>query len=242
MPNNAETSAPRSALLLTRPQRGAERFVARLESGLLETTQLCISPLIEIKPLPLDEDLAEYAGVIFSSTNAVRLAEPGDVRPAYCVGDRTRAAAKDFGWQVAETENDADGLVGAILRKRPAGPLIHLAGRHRRGDIAERLTAAGIPTDVRTVYDQVLLPLSAEAQTLLAGKLPVIVPLFSPRTARHFASEAGQAMRAQIVAMSEAVAQSLGPLPVARLHIACAPTAEEMRRCVEMLFREDSLG
>ena len=130
------------------------------------------------------------------------------------MGDKTGSVASAMGWKVGAVGADADALVAAISRISPRGPLVHLAGTHRRGRIAERLTATGIPTEVRTVYDQVLLPLSDAAKDLLAGKLPAIVPLFSPRTAAQFAHEVGDARHLRVVAMSEAVKEILFILQV----------------------------
>lgn len=78
---------------------------------------------------------------------------------------------------------DAEALIATLSERPQIGPLLHLAGRHRRADIAGILGAAGLKVETATVYDQTLLPLSTAAQTLLKGPNPVIVPLFSAQRA-----------------------------------------------------------
>ena len=91
------------------------------------------------------------------------------------------------------------------------------------------------------IYDQHLEPLAFEAQQLLEGDKPVIVPLFSPRIAGQFASQARHLAQAHLIAISAAAAQPLQGMRPAALHIAAAPTGREMRLGVENLLREASL-
>ena len=239
MANNAETG--RRALLLTRPPAGAARFLAALDPDVLGEVTICLSPLIDIVEVPHSDETGDHAGIIFTSTNGVAQAVRGNGRPAYCVGDRTRQEAEARGWKVVVATEDADALVARLSALRPPGPLLHLAGAHRRGRIAERLTAAGIETRVTTVYDQRLQPLTAEAQDLLAAPIPVILPLFSPRTAAHFLHEAVALRNVHALAISPAVAEAVAGAAFASLQVAKAPTGEEMARGVEKLLRKDSL-
>jgi uroporphyrinogen-III synthase len=121
------------------------------------------------------------------------------------------------------------------------GPLLHLAGRHRRGDVAAQLTAKGIVTDVHTLYDQQLCDLTEEAQALLAGDKPVLVPLFSPRSAQQFVAQARKLRHVTVVAISGAVAQALGKQEGVEIKIAAAPTGAEMVRSVENLLQGPSV-
>ncbi|MFC6641682.1 uroporphyrinogen-III synthase [Sulfitobacter profundi] len=136
--------------------------------------------MIEIAPTGVEVDLAPFAGVIFTSANGVAHAPKGDGRPAFCVGPQTTAAAAKAGWQAQMAGLDAQTLIATLSGQPQIGPLLHLAGRHRRADVAAILGASGLTVDVATIYEQNLLPLSAAAQTLLNGPSPVIVPLFSP--------------------------------------------------------------
>lgn len=239
MANNAQTS---TSLLLTRPQDSADRFLARLDPDVLGGVTVCISPLMKIVPTGLAPDLSGYAGAVLTSAQVVALAPESTGLPAYCVGAQTAERAAKAGWAVAVIAETADALVAALIARGPAGPLVHLAGAHRRGDIALRLGNRGIPVDELTLYDQHLLPLNATAQSLLKGPGPVIVPMFSPRTARQFVDQAQTTASAHVVAISPAVAAVLRAVDLNGLETAAAPTGEEMARSVEMLLRKTSLA
>lgn len=232
----------KSSLLLTRPQASAERFLGHLDPDLLGDAIICISPLVRIVPLDPAPDPGGYEAVVFSSAHAVDFAGSGRGTPAYCVGQQTARAASGRHWDVKLLAETADDLVASMERHRVQGPLVHLAGKHRRGEIAQRLTALGAQTDVVTLYDQELLCLTNEAQNMLVGEAPVIVPLFSPRTAAQFAKEARDTSHVIAVAISPAVAQALDGTPLAGLRVAAAPTGEQMRQAVEILLCRDSLA
>lgn len=227
---------------MTRPQASAEAFVARLDPKLMEGVTVCISPLLDIVPMDINVPLEGYAGVLFTSANAVSCVENGNGRPAWCVGTRTAKKAEARGWRVERVARDANDLVASLKAAPVDAPLVHLAGKHRRGNIAERLTALGMPTDVAEVYDQPLRPLTADAQRYLSGDKRVIVPLFSPRTAAQFVSEAGPSKHVTLLAISEAVADTATDFGAAELYTVKAPNGEEMRRAVEKLFAGDSLA
>ncbi len=226
---------PQPRLLLTRPQPGAAQFLDRLSPALRDGA--VISPLIEITATGEPVDLSPYAGVIFTSANAVAHAPLGEGRPAYCVGPQTTAAAGKAGWQAQMVGLDAEALIATLAERPQLGPLLHLAGRHRRADIAGILSASGQRVETATVYDQTLLPLSTAAQTLLSGPDPVIVPLFSPRSAQHFAREASSTERVIALSISRAAAQALEALPLYAHDVAAEPTGEAMAEAVEKLFR-----
>ena len=127
--------------------------------------------------------------------------------PAWVVGKRTAAAARRAGHDVRHVAADADTLVEHLRAARPPGPLIHLRGDHARGDVAGRLARAGLDAGERVVYRQDAVPLTDAALALLGGSDPVILPLFSPRSAALVAARSGRpAAPCRIVALSPAVA------------------------------------
>ena len=65
-----------------------------------------------------------------------------------------------------------------------AGPVIHPHGQHARGQIATTLTKKGIPCAECVIYDQIETPLSIQARALLTQPQALLVPVFSPRSAR----------------------------------------------------------
>ncbi|WP_162798416.1 uroporphyrinogen-III synthase [Sulfitobacter sp. SK012] len=220
-------------LLLTRPQASSERFVARLDPLALSKVQVVISPLLEIVPLDTPVSLNGIQAVIFTSANAVGFAPAANGMAAYCVGARTYEAARQAGWSAHLAGETAVDLIAHILDLRPKGPLLHLAGHHRRGDIGENLSKSGIQTQTLTLYDQILRGLSSEALSALQGT--TIVPLFSPRTALKFMQESPDMRHVHAVALSGAVADPLASAGLASLEILPSPQGDKMVKAVESL-------
>ena len=71
-------------------------------------------------------------------------------------------------------------------------------------------------------------PLTADARAVLAGDAPVLLPVFSPRTAALLASAGPFAAPLHLVAMSGAVDAALGGLPCASRTVAARPDARAM--------------
>ncbi|MEP5731298.1 MAG: uroporphyrinogen-III synthase [Sulfitobacter sp.] len=202
---------------------------------------MVISPLLEIKPLGRTPDTSSYAGFVFTSAHAVEFSEHGDARAAFCVGERTAQAARRHGWDVRHVAKDAAELIEEFAKAPVTAPLLHLAGRHRRGEIDMRLTALGIQTDTIVVYDQIAVPLTTETSDLVEGEAVVILPLFSPRTAVQFRTLVTKAPHVHVIALSQAVADALQGLPMGSLHIVAAPNGHAMQAHVEKLLRKNSL-
>lgn len=222
-------------LLLTRPRGQSEEFADRCRKEIRPDLPVLIAPILGIETMQPSRRLDRYGFLIFSSANAVRAvtgAPELSGRLAYCVGDRTAAAASAAGACAVSAEGSADDLVRRILKDAPEGPGLWLRGRHAASDIADELSRAGLPTTSEVVYDQVPLPLSAEAYRLLAGAgagaVGVVVPLFSPRSARLLSGElAGAVTPVLAVALSDQIATEwFGPGGIAKL--AAAPTADAM--------------
>lgn len=239
MPGHSMT---KPILLMTRPKQSAERFLARLDPVLLTKVDVVLSPLLEIVPTQNPVDLDAATAVIFTSANAVSFCSQGQGRTAYCVGEQTAEAAIAHGWRSAFAARDADDLVARLTGNAPRSRLVHLAGKHRRGEIAARLSANGVQTEVAEVYDQALLSLTVEAQAALASETRVLLPLFSPRTAGHFAAEFEVAQNLQIVAISAAVVEAMGEKAPVDAIIAQALTGKEMVQSVEKQLHTYSLA
>lgn len=227
-------------LLVTRPAVQAAEFAEaaarRLGAG------LCIelSPIIEIVPVEAALDLAGLSGLIFTSVHGVRrftaLSDRRDI-PTHCVGPRVAALARDSGFAVAQTAANAGALVQMLGALPPEGKLLHLRGAHTRLDLAEALGAAGWRCDDAVVYDQVPRPLTASARAVLRGRAPVIVPLFSPRSAALLGAESRDATAPLLLAAisNAALGAWAGPTP-ARVEIAATPDREGMLAALEALF------
>ena len=228
----------RIALLLTRPLEQATAFAKLFQGSGLKT---CISPLLEIifrSELP---DITPYKSLIFTSTNGVRAFAPlaeGCTLPSFTVGQITADTALAVGLTAKMLGLDVAGLIAALRDKPPAMPCLHLCGEVTTRNLATDLTRSGIPTDAAILYHQNPLPLSLNAKGLLRGKYPIIVPLFSRRSANHFRKE-----RAQIgniapiypVALSRAVAAELSSDALLGLEVAAEPTASAMEAAVNLV-------
>lgn len=227
-------------LLMTRPRAASERFVAQLPNRTRSRLTVIHSPLLDIRPLDVQVETDGVQGLIFTSANAVNVAASLNVPrslPAYCVGPATTGTAKGAGWQAQMVGGTAEELVAALLQLRPPSPLLHLRGEHGRGDVAERLTEAGLTTMERPVYQQRLLPLTDEAVGAATGEIPVLAPIFSPRTARQFAEIWAGSAPLWLAAISHATAEPLKSLDYERLKIAKAPTPKKMGKAVKKLVK-----
>ncbi|MFV2051253.1 uroporphyrinogen-III synthase [Aliiroseovarius sp. YM-037] len=225
-------------LLITRPERQAARFAALCEDRFGDRIDIVTSPLIRIEALSDPGSMAGYGGVIFTSENAIAAVGPaaaGNAMRAYCVGDRTAEVARAAGYDAIAAEGDADHLFDLILRQHVTPPLLHLRGEHARGALAERLTQAGVKTDEAIVYRQIAQPLTEAARAVLRGDKPVILPLFSPRTASLFREgAAGCTAPLRIVVFSPAVADALGGEFGDDIAVCQSPDVNEM---LDMLAR-----
>ena len=217
------------ALLMTRPAADAARFVRQMPDDLQQQLTVIQSPLMRITPLSAAIDIRNYAGVIFSSGNGVDAvgSAPKDL-PAFCVGRRTTQRALAVGWQATFCGATAADLIETLKQQMPPGPLLHLHGCHTRGDIAATLTDAGLPCTGQAIYQQDLLPLKDTVRQQISAQNFVIVPLFSPRLARHFASLGLDQANLSLIALSDAVAAELKDLYCNDLRVSKTPDAEGM--------------
>jgi len=214
-------------VLITRPETAARRFAEQVEAlGLRHV----IAPLLRIVSVPHDaQAVREARGLVFTSENGVRYAGPGNSRPAWCVGPRTAEVARAAGYDVTEGPGDAAGLIPLIGDLGPGW--LHPHGAH---------VAARLPVPGMVVYDQLPLPLSSEALALLQGGATVILPLFSPRTAR-LAAEAARGRTAAplwivpISAAADAAWRAAWPEAGVRSIIADQPDAEGILRVIQAM-------
>lgn len=232
-------------MLLTRPAAQSARFAAQVQARFEAGPEIVISPLLEIVETEAADALADprnFDGVgalAFTSENAVTVFarhQDGRAWPAYCVGDRTAQAALKLGFEAIAGPGTATGLVDVIATAPPPGAVLHPCGAHLAADLAGALAARGVSARAMVVYDQVARPLNRAARAALAGPGPILIPVFSPRTARLLAPEL-QAATAdlRLAAISPAVAEALGVQSGARMEVARTPRAEAVLDALEML-------
>jgi uroporphyrinogen-III synthase len=237
MSDNATAPAP--LVLLTRPREASERFAAMLRAE-FGPMQIAILPLMEIVPLVTTLDLEDVAALIFTSAAGVEVFSDltGDRSlPAWCVGERTAQAAREAGLKAMSAGGDAAALVALMADARPLGRLLHLHGAHTRGDVAEGLNKAGLRAEGRAIYDQRRISPGPAFTAALAHDGPIVVPLFSPRSARLFA-EAADPVGANLrpVTISAAARDALPDRLARTATLAAAPDAEAMMQAVGALI------
>jgi uroporphyrinogen-III synthase len=218
-------------LVLTRPELQSREIAEALG----EDVPTIVSPILRIVAADPCPDLDGYAGVVLTSANALAFTPALEGVPVWCVGPRTAEAAEARGAVVQQVAPDANELVA---RFEGTGPLVHLRGAHARGDVAERLSLAGIETDVAVIYRQEPVALTAAAKAALGGADPVIVPLYSPRSARlvgKAASPLGPHVTA--IAMSDAVAEAWREATGHGSQVAQAPTGSAMLAMIQAALR-----
>jgi uroporphyrinogen-III synthase len=237
------------AILLTRPLLQSQRFAEQLRARWPEV-EVVISPLMAPEYLQPDLPSRSFAALVLTSETgaeaARRISAAGVLLPAlaYCVGDRTALAAQAAGFQTQSAQGDADALVAHIQAASPSGPLLLLRGADTTGNISERLHLAGFETVSAISYTQSPQPLSEAAVCLLRRAGPVVIPLFSPRSARIFSAQRLQSPTIALLwvaALSPAVAAAAADLVPALMRTAKRPDAAAMLDAIAALIA-DGMG
>jgi uroporphyrinogen-III synthase len=219
-------------VLLTRSEGQSTAFARSLTARFGTKVRPVIAPLMRVEILSPDLPAGPFAGVIFTSANAVEAALGLKHLPkvAWCVGDKTAQEARAAGFSARSASGDADALVAAIREEPAPGRLLHLRGEEARGGVAERLVSAGIETVSVVVYRQLALPMPDAGRSVLEGCGPVILPVFSPESGRRLvaAIPTGSLASISLAVMSPAVAKTVRGIKHAGLWIARQPDAEAM--------------
>ncbi len=236
----------RPPLLLTRPAQASARFAAAFRAEVGADWPVVLSPLMETVWQSPTLDLDGAAALIFSSENAVhgycRLQTTRNLR-AWCVGARTTEVARRVGFDAVEGPGDAARLADMILRAGEARRMLWPHGQQVAFDIADRLNRAGIETVSVAVYDQKMLMPTAAARALMAGNDPVLLPLFSPRSA-VLAQAAFPDHRAPlwVAALSPSVAEACTSLEARRLSVAVRPDSGSLLAALKEILSGQTSG
>lgn len=181
-------------LLLTRPAAQGADFAKRLLARFGDRLDIIKTPLLAPKFFAPVLPVGPFSALILTSQTGVegylRLGAADRLpKIVFCVGERTANAARKAQLIPLCVAENAASLIAQIKVRRPDGKLLHLRGREARGNITNLLESAGIDTVDTVIYAQAQLALTDAAVTVLRAQAPVIVPLFSPRTAVIFAAE-----------------------------------------------------
>lgn len=236
------TQVQKIPLILTRPAGSNDTFKSLFSTQLAAQLDFIHSPLLEISPFEFEFEMGSDAQAIFTSSNGVRFAPDGMQRRAYCVGVRTTECAVSSGWDAVCTGQTASDLVTYLQDHPTDRALYHLCGVHVRGNVVEKLSALGFSAMRVPLYDQGLLPFTPDASRVLSSTETVIVPLFSPRAAAHFAALSPAAASPICITLSDAVRESLGHDRYFETRSAAEPTAQAVAGCIEKLVCDIRLG
>ncbi|WP_353535508.1 uroporphyrinogen-III synthase [Cognatishimia sp. WU-CL00825] len=221
-------------VILTRPRAQSAEFAEALRQVGFDGLILQ-APVIQVVSKPSIFDQSDVTGAIFTSANAVRHSPVLDV-PAWCVGDRTASEAQKAGWSTISANGNVEALLKLIKGQALQGPLVHFRGEHSRGKLAQRLSNLGIPIQDVVTYQQIAQKLTAKASAALTGEAPVIVPLFSPRSARIFADMGPFSAPIHLILMSGAVSKEVVDLDTRSRLIVSVPTAKAMLEGIQSLI------
>lgn len=195
-------------VVITRPKAQAESFAAELRATHGTQMPVLIAPLMRIAPVTPTE-IGDPAHVIFTSVNgvdqAVRLGI-SQTATAWCVGDQTAAAAARLGFDVKNVKGTSADLIDMVIKARPDGEIVHLRGAHATGQIVENLTQAGLTCHAKVVYAQEDEAPSDALLRALGETGPLIIPVFSPRSAALLTKTMPHRAPLILIAMSESVA------------------------------------
>lgn len=220
-------------IILTRPEPGLSKFSGQLLHD-LPTADVYNEPLQVIEFVPNILDLDGYNGFVFTSSNGVRAAKRWNLpkRIGFGVGSVTTNLASTFCDPVYNGGSNVDALIELILAQRPHGPLLHVRGKVSVGNLADRLSEHGIETHEVIGYEQSAIPASDTLLQMLQGGMPVILPLFSPKSAEILKMLSTRRDHWHVVAMSQAVAEIFCPDEVMILETAKNPNGAAMLEAV----------
>ncbi len=233
-------------VLVTRPQKSAERFARRLE---MSGHQALISPVIQIAPMRAEIPGGPFSAIIATSAHAFEFLHADQSRfeqlsalPLYLVGQITAMQARAMNFpDIAHVAQHAAALADAIISDLPTGHFLYLAGANRKPGLEEKLAAASRQVIIAVTYRAVPADglSSAAISDISTGKIDAIVH-FSRRSAGIFvdlAKAAGLTHHVQDmrhICLSDDVAKGLAALTQANVLTASTPSSETL---IEILNR-----
>lgn len=222
-----------ATILLTRPLAQSQRFAAEIGGALISplmTTEF-LTPMIPAHP---------YGAIILTSETgaeaARRISASGHRLPqtAFCVGQRTAMAATAAGFHAISADGDAEDLLALICRQAPQESLLFIRATDTTGNLQDRLLLAGIDTFSVIAYRQIATQLNPEAALILRQTSPVILPVFSPRSAVLLSKELRRIAAIApifLAALSANVANAFD-WPTAKTQIAVQPNSAAMIKAI----------
>jgi len=229
-----------------------------LDEGMRTATKLAanghravLSPVLDMVPTGAEWPRGVVGGVLATSAQAFELfsdtpdwplPEARRLMPLFLVGERTRDAARERGFEGPATiAPDAKELAASVAANVDASRrLVYLAGRDRKPDLEKTLAEAGKTVETIEVYSaQAAEGLSEEAIGFLdAGEIGAVLH-YSRRSAEIFLDLARQAgvdvSRLPHVSISSDAASPLRSAGLNEVHVAEKPNEQAVLALVAAL-------
>ena len=222
-------------IVITRPEPANSAFADQVRAQFGVGQPILQAPLMRIVTCGDMPDPGRAAGLIFTSRNGVAaFAATSAVRNirCYAVGEATARAAREAGLDAESAGGDADDLVEKILGDHVSGELLHVRGDHAAGDIAVRLRQAGIGVREVILYRQTARRATRGSRLGSGGEEAIVVPLFSPRSARLFFESGPVRAPVVVVAISRNTAEAVPSAGARMVMIAARPDARAIREAL----------
>ena len=224
-------------LLLTRPLGGNERFCLKIKH-LLYSCEILDNPIQKIDFLPSLGKVNKNSVLIFTSANGLRAAKKHNLvnKKCFVVGANTKKIAVSFGYDVLGFSKDQENLLKLIKSKKPTESMVHIRGKHTVGNLCDALKRNQFSCLDIIGYNQEPLKIKKQnLQKIYSGR-PVILPIFSSRSAELLQSKL-DLTGFNVIAISEAVAKIITGVELGELVISKKPDLKSMQEATLAILR-----
>ena len=227
MTNN--TDQEKVILLLTRPLDGNERFCLKIKH-LLYSCEILDNPIQRIDFLPSLSKVNKNSVLIFTSANGLRAAKKHNLinKKCFVVGANTKKIAVSFGYDVLGFSKDQENLLKLIKSKKPTESMVHIRGKHTVGNLCDALKRNQFSCLDIIGYNQEPLKIKKQNLQKIHSGRPVILPIFSSRSAELLQSNL-DLTGFNVIAISEAVAKIVTGVELGELVISKKPDLNSMQ-------------
>ena len=210
-------------LLLTRPLGGNERFCLKIKH-LLYSCEILDNPIQRIDFLPSLSKVNKNSVLIFTSANGLRAAKKHNLinKKCFVVGANTKKIAVSFGYDVLGFSKDQENLLKLIKSKKPTESMVHIRGKHTFGNLCDALKRNQFSCLDIIGYNQEPLKIKKQNLQKIQSGRPVVLPIFSPRSAELLQSNL-DLTGFNVIAISEAVAKIITGVELGELVISKKP-------------------
>ena len=224
-------------LLLTRPLGGNERFCLKIKH-LLYSCEILDNPIQRIDFLPSLSKVNKNSVLIFTSANGLRAAKKHNLinKKCFVVGANTKKIAVSFGYDVLGFSKDQENLLKLIKSKKPTESMVHIRGKHTVGNLCDALKRNQFSCLDIIGYNQEPLKIKKQNLQKIHSGRPVILPIFSSRSAELLQSNL-DLTGFNVIAISEAVAKIVTGVELGRLVVSKKPDLNSMQEATLAILR-----